>query len=173
MFQFEHIREAYERSKRAVRLRPAIARYTSTATCRVVDGFTCEATDGEFKLLTDAPESTGGSGRGPTPGFLLRAALGSCCAMGYIREAANQGVPINSIEVQVQTDADARGEFGLADVPCGFTKVRYIITVDSPAAAEDIYKIIEDGDDYAAILETVRDPVRVEREVRINQTVEA
>ncbi len=46
MSKTEQIREAFERNRKAMELRPAIARGTATTTCRTIDGLTCEVTDG-------------------------------------------------------------------------------------------------------------------------------
>ena len=169
MTKTEQIRETFERNRKAMELRPAIARGTATTTCRTIDGLTCEVTDGTFKLVTDEPKSDGGDDRGPTPGFFIRAGLASCCAMSYVMWAARMGVPIESIEVEVESDYDARGSFGLADVPHGFIEVRRIVTVHSQAPGADILRVIEAGDNMSAMLEVVRDPVTVKREVRIVQ----
>ncbi|NIV03707.1 MAG: OsmC family peroxiredoxin, partial [Calditrichae bacterium] len=59
----------------------------------------------------------GGNNQGPNPGIFGRAALGSCLAIGYMRWAAKLGVPISKIDIEVQTDYDARGEYGVAKVP--------------------------------------------------------
>ncbi len=169
MSKSERIREAFERNRKAVELRPSLAHSTSRVTCRTIDGVTCEVTDGTTKMIADEPESEGGDGRGPTPGFFIRAGLASCCAMCYVTCAARLGVPIESIEVEVESDFDARGILGLADVPHGFTAVRYIVKVQSAAPEADIHKVIEAGDEMGAMLEVVRDPVPVKREVRIEQ----
>ncbi len=162
------IREAFDRNRKAVELRPAIAQSTSSVTCRMIDGLTCEATDGRFKLVTDNPKSEGGEGRGPTPGFLIRAGLASCCAICYGIAAARLEVPIDSIDVEVESDFDARGLYGLAEVTHGFTEVRLTVHVCSAAPEADILNVIDTGDDMSPMLWVVRDPVTVKREVEIS-----
>ncbi len=170
MSKTERIRQAFERNRKAVELRPSIAHSTSRVTCRTIDGVTCEVTDGTTKMITDEPEADGGDDLGPTPGFFIRAGLASCCAMCYVTCAARLAVPIDSIEVEVESDADAHGVLGLADVPSGFTAVRYLVTVHSSAPEADILKVIEAGDNMSPMLEVVRDPVPVKREVRIERS---
>lgn len=169
MSKTNEIREAFERNRKAMELRPAIACGTATVTCRAIDGLTCEVTDGAFTLVADEPKSDGGGGRGPSPGFFIQAGLASCCAMCYVMWAARLGVPIESIEVEVASDYDSRGSYGVADVPHGFTEVRRMVTVHSPAPEADILRVIEAGDKMSSMLEVVRDPVTVKREVRIVQ----
>ena len=167
MTQSERIREAFERNVKAMTLRPTIGLGTSKATCRITDGLTCRATDGHFTVMADIPKTEGGNEKGPTPGFFVRAGLGSCCAISYAQRAALHDVPIDSIEVEVQADFDARGAYGFGGVPSGFTEVRYIVTVQSVAPEADILKVIEEADDFGPMLEVVRDSVTVKREVNI------
>jgi len=173
MAQTERIREAFERNVKAMTLKPTIGLGTSRATCRITDGLTCEATDGRFTVVADVPKTEGGNNQGPTPGFFVRAGLGSCCAISYAMRAARYGVPIESIEVEVEADFDARGAYGFDDVVRGFTEVRYLVTVKSAAPEADILKVIEEADEFGAMLEVVRDAVEVKREVKIVQPVGA
>jgi len=100
------IKTAFERSVKALTLRPSIGRGTSATTVRVTEGLACEITSGRWKLVADMPASSGGTATAPTPGFYGRAALGSCLAIGYQMRAAAAGVAIRSLEVVVE-EADA------------------------------------------------------------------
>jgi OsmC-like protein len=100
----ERIRRAFERSARALTLRPALGRSTGVSRTRVRQGLTCDIEERSWKLVADMPEQAGGSAAGPTPGVLGRAALGSCLAMTYMMHAAKLGVPISALEVEVQAD---------------------------------------------------------------------
>ena len=51
-------------------------------------------------------------GRGasaPIQGVFTRAGLGSCLAIGYAIHAALMDIPLDDVEVTVETDYDARG----------------------------------------------------------------
>lgn len=171
MAQTERIRDAFERNVKAMTLRPTIGLGTSRATCRITDGLTCEASDGRFKVVADMSKAEGGNEQGPTPGFFVRAGMGTCCAMSYAMRAARDGVPIDTIEVEVEADFDARGAYGLDEAVPGFSEVRYTVTVTSAAPEADILKVIEEGDDFGPMLGVVRGSVEVKRVVKIVQPV--
>lgn len=161
------ITTAFERNRDAMTLRPSVAKGTATARARMVDGFACEITDGSWTLRADMHPKHGGTDTGPNPGVFLRAALASCLAAGYVRYAAVAGIPITSLEVEVQADYDARGEFGLADMPPGYERVRYVVFIESPAPEAEILAMIEEADAHSSILDDFRRGLDVRRDVRI------
>ena len=79
------------------------------------------------------PAKVGGDETAPTPGVLGRGALASCLTIGIAVWAARLGVPIDALEVEVQADFDARGELGMGGVAPGYSEVRYVVAIDSPA----------------------------------------
>ncbi len=93
--------------------------------------------------------------------------------MSYVICAARAGVPIDSFEVEVESDFDARGPYGLADLPHGITEVRRLVKVRSSASEAEILKVIEAGDKMSSMLKLVRDSVPMKREVRIERPREA
>jgi uncharacterized OsmC-like protein len=164
----ETIRETLERNAKAVALRPSIGRHTGTSKVRLKPGLACEIEEGPWKLTVGMGVESGGSTAGPTPGVLGRGALGSCLALGYAMWAARLGVPIDSLEVEVQADIDARGELGVADeIPPGYTQVRYIVTVSSRAPEEDVRRVIDTADRYSAYRDVFSRANDLRRELRI------
>jgi uncharacterized OsmC-like protein len=149
----ERIRRAFERSARALTLRPALGRSTGVSRTRVRHGLTCDVEEGPWKLVADMPEQAGGSAAGPTPGVLGRAALGSCLAMTYMMHAAKLGVPISTLEIEVQTDYDDGALFGVSDVPPGYREVRYAVTVESSAPEADVRRVLDEGDAHSPYLD--------------------
>jgi uncharacterized OsmC-like protein len=128
------IREALERSARAVSLRPAIGQKTGRTTVRLKPGLACEVSDGRWTLTVGMGPASGGTDAGPGPGVLGRGALGSCLALGYAMWAARLGVPLDAVEVAVEADYDTRGELGVADdIPPGYTQIRYVVSIVSRA----------------------------------------
>lgn len=87
--------------------------------------------------------------------------------MGYSQWAALLEVPIERIEVEVESDFDARGSFGLEDQPPGFSCLRYRVTIESPASEEEIQKVIDKGDAHSPALDDFRRPLPIDREVQI------
>ncbi|MBT8399217.1 MAG: OsmC family protein [Rhodothermia bacterium] len=164
----EHIRKVFERNVRAIELRPGIGKSTTVATVRVYDGTTCEVTGSGWTLTADLGLSDGGNNAGPGPGVYSRAALGSCLAIGYAQWAAMRQIPLDSLRVEVETNFDARGMFGIDDRQPGFTRVRYRVFIESPADASEIEEMVEQADRLSPTLADLRDPVPVEREIIIH-----
>jgi len=140
------IRTTIERSIKALQLRPALGKKTAVSKIRVDEGLTCHIEEGRWKLTADLSESAGGSGMGPDPGVLGRAALGSCLAMGYVMWAAVREVPISGVEVEVQADFDAGAQYGLGEAPPGYTEVRCRVSIESPAPEKDVMAVVEEAE---------------------------
>lgn len=164
------IKKAFERNKKAIELRPSLGQSTALTKVRVRDGTTCEIESGSKRLVCDIGKSEGGNDAGPGPGILERSALGSCLAIGYAQQAAVMEIPIESIEVQVESDFDARGQFGLTDEPPGFKAMRYRVIIESPAPEADIREMIDQADATSPVLDDFKRPIPITREVNIKST---
>lgn len=158
---------ALERTTRALTLKPSLGRSTGVSTTRVTNGLTCSIEEGDWKLVTDMPASVGGAAKGPTPGVLGRAALGSCIAMGYIMKAALKNIRINLLEVVIEADYDDGAMFGVSDADPGYSQVRYIVTIESNASKEDILAMMDEADKHSPYLDVFRRAQDCVREVRI------
>jgi uncharacterized OsmC-like protein len=168
----ELVRTALERNVKAVTLRPSIGLHTGKTHVRLLPGLSCEVTDGQWKLTVGMSEKSGGTNAGPGPGTLGRGALGSCLALGYAMWAARMGVPIDTLEVDVEADYDSRGELGISDdVPPGYTQVRYVVTVTSGASEEDVRRVIETADRYSPYRDVFARANDVRRDLRITTGV--
>lgn len=165
------IQAAFQRSVQILTRRPALGQKTDVTRVRIHDGLTCEIEDGEWKLTADLATKSGGNGRGPTPGVFGRAAFGSCLAMCYVMWAAELGVPLTGVEVEVQVDSDVRGMYGVDHTPPGYQEIRYVVSVTSPASHADIIRVLDMAEAHSPYVSVFRQPQNVKREVRIN-TVE-
>lgn len=170
MADSETIKKAFERNKKAIELRPSIGKSTARTKVRVRDGTTCEIESSTKKLICDVGTDAGGNDAGPGPGILERGALGSCLAIGYATWAAYIEIPIDNIEVEIESDFDARGQFGIADIPSGFKELRYTVTIESSAPEEEIQELIEKADAHSPVLDDFRRPIPVKRKVEIKST---
>ncbi|MDH3731898.1 MAG: OsmC family protein [Gemmatimonadota bacterium] len=165
----EKMTAACQRMARTVELRPSTAIGTATTSVRVTHGMTCEVADGDWALTLDMPDRWGGNDRGPNPGVFGRAALGSCLAMAYRRWAAENSLPIHSLEVTVEADYDARGELGLADVTPAYTEVRYIVAVESDASETEVRRVFDLAETRCPYLVVWRDPMPMRRELQVRK----
>jgi uncharacterized OsmC-like protein len=164
----EHIKTTLERNAKAVALRPSLGLHTGKTTVRLKPGLECEVAEGPWKVTVGIGEKSGGTNAGPSPGVLGRGALGSCLALGYAMWAARLGVPIDAVEVQVEADYDSRGELGVSDaVPPGYTQVRYIVSVESPASEDEVRQVIDTADRYSPYRDVFARANDVRRELRL------
>ena len=162
------IRTAFRRNANMLAQRPAIGRKTDVTKVRIRNGLTCEIEDGPWTLTADLATKCGGNDAGPTPGTFGRAALGSCLAMCYVMWAAELGVPLTHVEVEVQADSDVRGMYGIDDITAGYNEVRYLVSVESPASHADIMRVIDTAEAHSPYFNVFSQPQNVKRDVLIN-----
>jgi uncharacterized OsmC-like protein len=162
------IKTAIERNVKAVTLRPGVGQGTAVTRVRLRDGLACDISEGSWSLTAGMTEKYGGTNEGPNPGVLGRAALGSCLAIGYGMWAARLGVPITSLEVEIQADYDVRGELGVDEhVRPGYAAMRYVVRVASPAPEADVRNAIDTADRFSSWRDNVKNAVPLERELII------
>lgn len=141
----EHIVKAMTRVVDVFERKPATALNTTVSNAVLTNGLKCTVVEGDRRMDVDMIPAIGGEGSAPSPGFLGRAALGSCVAIGLKIAALRAGVAIERISVAVETDWDERGLFGIGDAPAGATAIRMAIEVKSPATKGAVEAAIKDG----------------------------
>lgn len=147
-----------------VRRRPGFGRSIATSTTTLVEGLRCVSHDSGHRIETDLTAALGGQATGPTPSALLRAALGSCLVMGYRLRAAQRGIPLESVLVEVETESVVGGMLDPDSAfPPGFVEVRYRVEMDGPAPAGEVERLIEDSDRLSPVLDAVARANRVTR----------
>jgi uncharacterized OsmC-like protein len=161
------LRQAFERNAKLVRSRPAVAQKTYVTRVHIRDGLTCDIEEGPWTLTADLSSTAGGNAAGPTPGTLARAALGSCLAMSYVMWAAELNVPLHHVAVEVQADTDLRGMYGVDNIPAGYSAVRYVVSVQSPAAPEAIRRVLDLAEAHSPYVDVFRRPQVLQRQLHI------
>ena len=87
--------------------------------------------------------------------------------------AAKEGVPIASIEVEIEADYDDGAFFGVADVPPGYLDVRYSVTVYSDAPEAEVHRVLDEADTHSAYLDVFGRAQRLTRTARVLPPEEA
>ncbi len=170
----ERMKTALERNTKSVQLRPAIAQGSETMIAVTDGNGATTATDGDDSLIVDLGKNYGGAGTTPGAGFFLRAALASCLSQGYLTWAAHFGVPIDRITMEIQSEYDVTGALGLDEsVPCGYTALRILVEVDSPAPRADIERVLETTERRSYMHAILTDEHKVERELRVTSSAAA
>jgi uncharacterized OsmC-like protein len=162
------IKNAMERARHAMEARESVGRGTAITRVRLDGPLHCTIEDGPWKLTASMAEKHGGTGVGPDPGVFGRGALGSCLAVGYAMWAARLGVELQSLEVEVQADYDARGEYGVGTVRPGYREIRFVVTVTSQASEEEVMRVLDQADAHSPYLDIFTNPQQVRRIVRLN-----
>lgn len=167
------LKRTAERNARALALRPSIGQGTATTVVRLAAGATSvDIEDGPWTFRCAMSKEMGGDESAPDPGNLLRGALGSCMALGYVLWAARMDVPIDDITVTVETDYDARGMYAVNDaVPAGYGGVRCIVRISSPAPEERVREMVEMADRHSPLLDDMLRALPVARDVRVTALV--
>jgi uncharacterized OsmC-like protein len=147
------LRTLYEEQARALRRHPSLGKTSHRANVALVAEFVCEARSPGHVTRADLPVAEGGTDSAPTPGDLMRASLGTCLAMGYRVWAARLGVALDSVEVDVTCELDARGRLGVAaDVPVGWQRLLFDVRVVSKAPEADVRRVVEHADQLSPML---------------------
>ncbi|MDN7025888.1 OsmC family protein [Methanoculleus sp. FWC-SCC1] len=127
-----------------------------------------------FVIAADESGGVGGTNRGPGPSELVLAALGACITVAIAYSAAEEGIDLRSVELDVEGDIDLAGFFRRdlsTDAGPGFSAVRVTARVDADAEPERIAAIVQRGQERSAVLDTLSHPVPVM--VRLEQEVPA
>jgi len=166
----EHIRSSIEAAVKYLTEHPDEARYTdSPATATLVEGLLVrvDGPSGET-LTTDMPPSVGGSGTGPSPGWLFRAALASCEATLIAMHAAAEGVELTLLEATVDSESDDRGILGIDEaVPAGPLSIRVRVRIEAlDTPGERLRQIAQWGTRHCPVDDAAR------RAVPVNVTIE-
>ena len=129
----EAIRSAQERAISVFERKPSAASSSAKASGRLDDGLRCTVSSGELDVRMDMPKVFGGDGSAPTPGFFIRAGLIGCVAIGIKMTAAREGVPLESVDVDVEMDFDDAASLGLGDNSAAPLETRLTIALKSTA----------------------------------------
>lgn len=164
------IAEAISSAKAYLAAHPDEARYRdSVASAVVEDGLRVRVTGADgSSLVTDMVAGVGGTGSAPSPGWLFRAAYASCAATLIAMRAAEQGVVLSSLEVEVDGESDDRGILGIAeDVPAGPVSMKVAVRAVSAHDEGTVREVIAWGLEHCPVDDAVRRPVPVELDVHV------
>ena len=111
-----------------------------------------------------AHPAVGGDGDVACSGELLIGALAACQETTIRMVAANMGIELESLEVEVEADWDARGTLAMGAYPIGLTAIRCRTTarVGGDATGERAERLLRSAEKYCVVLNTLRNGVPVE-----------
>lgn len=123
----------------------------------------------DFTVTTDSGAALGGFELGPTAPELLLSALASCLAHSFVMAAADMGVALDALEIEVTGQLDYRGTLEVDPAaPVGPTNIGYAARLTSGASAEQIEAVRAAVDRLCPVLQALRQPLVVQGRVEHN-----
>ena len=89
--------------------------------------------------------------------------------MTVVAWAARRDNPLEAVQVDIESEFDARGELGMDDgIYPGYEQVRYEISIESPASAEVIAELVATAERYSPYVDVFARGQSMKRIVRLN-----
>lgn len=157
---------------------PATARVTTSARSAasdLADPRHCAVTPVEYPhvvINSGLHPAAGGAGDTPCSGDILAAALAICEESTLRSVAANMGIELEAVEVQVDIDWDFRGTMGVdREVPVGATgiRMRTRVKVKEGMDEERARRLLGSAERYCSALQTLRNGVTVTTDFAISE----
>jgi uncharacterized OsmC-like protein len=115
-----------------------------------------------FIIEGDEPPVLLGGNAGPNAVEAVLHALAACLSVGFIYNAAAQGINVESLDFSLEGDIDLHGFLGLSDtVRPGYEGIRLSYRVKSDAPREKIEALWEHVKKTSPVLDIIRNPVPV------------
>lgn len=147
----------------------------SAATAVLEDGLRFRVDGPGPSLSTDMAKSVGGGASGPTPAWLMRAALAACDATLVAMEAARDGIELTDLEVSVESESDFRGVLGVdPTVQPGPLSMRVAIRVAATNATdEQLRAIVERAESRSPVRDALARRLPMNTEITIGSAAVA
>jgi uncharacterized OsmC-like protein len=164
------IRQRYKEDPRAAQIRLKVR----SAQADLSDPLHCAAlpvSTPEITWRSGAHPAVGGNGDVPCSGDLLLGALAACQETTIRMVAANMGIELESLEVEIEADWDARGTLAMGDYPIGLTAIRCTtrVTVPQDVRGERAERLLRSAEKYCVVLNTLRNGVPVDSKFSLTQ----
>jgi len=156
------------RARKAIELRPSTAEGCTRLHLRLEQGLKCVAESDEWSTEIDEPVSVGGEDAAPSPSVYGLSALAGCLAITTKMLAAQAGLQVDGIDLDVEADYDDRGFFQMDGIEPGFKGFRLKMDVQSPASEKHIRAIVDEAMKLSLWFNAFSGPQSVETEVRVN-----
>ena len=115
-----------------------------------------------FVLEGDEPPVLLGSNKGPNAVETVLHSLASCLAVGFIYNAAAQGIEVRNLSFEIEGTLDLHGFLGLSnDVRPGYNNVSVNYRVDADAPREKLEELCDYVQRTSPVLDILRQPVPV------------
>lgn len=143
----------------------ALVRLTASAHCAGTTGVR-PTKMGDYTVISDSAPGLAGHALGPSSPEMVLGALASCLVHTYLLQATLMNIPLDAVTVEIHGALDMTGVVGLpVEGPIMMQDLSYVPTIESPAPPEQIAALHDAVDTGCAVLNTLRNPVSVQRVV--------
>lgn len=141
----------------------------SLATATLLDGLRVEVGDPDGRsIVTDMVTSVGGEDSGPSPGWLLRAALASCDATLIAMHAASAGIELSELRVEVDSTSNDLGILGIDEsVRPGPLDMSARVHIAGDADEETLRALVEQAVLRCPVTDAIANPVELTLDVTV------
>ena len=101
----------------------------------------------------------------PNASEALLAAFGSCLTVGIHANAIAQGIPIRSLEVDLEADLNTSAVWGAGDLSpkaIGFESIRVSVRLDADAPRKTLEALVEHATLWSPVANTLHNPVHLD-----------
>ena len=127
----------------------------------------------DFQVISDSGPDFAGYDLGPSSPELQLGVLGSCLTHVFLIQAADLGVPLDSLNVEVTGQIDpCAGKPGYESVPVYPHNIAYDVHLESPASSAEIAALHEAVERACPILNLLVNPQEIRGVINHVQTVE-
>ncbi|MBW3581761.1 MAG: OsmC family protein [Euryarchaeota archaeon] len=116
-----------------------------------------------FVLVGDEPPVLLGGNKGPNAVETLLHALTSCLSVGFVYNAAAQGIRVDGLSFETEGDLDLRAFLGITEkVRPGYDNIRVTYQVDADAPRDRLVELCKYVQETSPVLDMLRNPVKVD-----------
>jgi uncharacterized OsmC-like protein len=116
-------------------------------------------------VTEDEPEGLLGEATAPNASEALLAALGSCLSIGIHANALAHGIPIRSLELDVEADINTTAVWGSGDLhpkTIGFESIRVSVRMDADASRKALAALLRHTLLWSPVANTLHNPVHLD-----------
>ena len=116
-------------------------------------------------VMEDEPEGLLGEATAPNASEALLAAFGSCLSIGIHANALARGIPIRSLELNVEADINMTAVSGSGDLlpkPIGFEAIRVTAIIEADAPRKTLAALIKHTVLWSPVANTLHNPVHLD-----------
>ena len=160
--------EVIDATRNAVSADPANAGVSFSAIHRLVPGTNTrvEVSVRDHELTVDEPAALGGEDSAANPVEFALASLGSCQVITYQFWAAQLGIQLDTVAVQVDGDLDLHGFFGFDEnTRPGFRDIRVRVELTGPETPERYEELRRHVDNHCPVLDLFRNQTPTKTEL--------